>query len=61
MSELLAAADGAMVARGDLGVEIEPYRVPLVQRKLVDLCNAQAKPVIVATQQAEDGIRDLAR
>ena len=53
MSELLAAADGAMVARGDLGVEIEPYRVPLVQRKLVDLCNAQAKPVIVATQMLQ--------
>ncbi|MFN3346940.1 MAG: pyruvate kinase, partial [Candidatus Bipolaricaulaceae bacterium] len=53
MAELLAAADGAMVARGDLGVEIEPYRVPLVQRKLVDLCNSQAKPVIVATQMLQ--------
>ncbi len=50
MEELVAVADGAMVARGDLGVEIEPFQVPLVQRKLVDLCNAQAKPVIVATQ-----------
>lgn len=50
MNELVAVADGAMVARGDLGVEIEPYQVPLVQRKLVDLCNAWAKPVIVATQ-----------
>ncbi len=50
MGELVAVADGAMVARGDLGVEIEPYQVPLVQRKLVDLCNSRAKPVIVATQ-----------
>jgi len=50
MNELVAAADGAMVARGDLGVEIEPYRVPIVQRRLVDLCNSWAKPVIVATQ-----------
>lgn len=53
MAELLAVADGAMVARGDLGVEIEPYRVPLVQRRLVDLCNSQAKPVIVATQMLQ--------
>lgn len=50
MEELVLAADGAMVARGDLGVEIDPFQVPLVQRRLVDLCNAQAKPVIVATQ-----------
>ncbi len=50
MEEIVAAADGAMVARGDLGVEIDLYQVPLVQKRLVDLCNAQAKPVIVATQ-----------
>lgn len=50
MKELVAAADGVMVARGDLGVEIEPFQVPLVQRQLVDLCNSRAKPVIVATQ-----------
>ncbi|MCS7240357.1 MAG: pyruvate kinase [Candidatus Bipolaricaulota bacterium] len=53
MNELVATADGAMVARGDLGVEIDPYRVPLIQRKLVDLCNARAKPVIVATQMLQ--------
>ncbi len=53
MEELVAAADGAMVARGDLGVEIEPYRVPIVQRKLVKLCNSWAKPVIVATQMLQ--------
>lgn len=50
MEEILAVSDGAMVARGDLGVEIDLYQVPLVQKRLVDLCNAQAKPVIVATQ-----------
>lgn len=50
MEEIVAASDGAMVARGDLGVEVDLYQVPLVQKRLVDLCNAQAKPVIVATQ-----------
>jgi pyruvate kinase len=50
LAEVIQAADGAMVARGDLGVEIDLYQVPLVQRRLVDLCNAQAKPVVVATQ-----------
>ncbi len=50
MEEIVALSDGAMVARGDLGVEVDLYQVPLVQRRLVDLCNAQAKPVIVATQ-----------
>jgi len=50
MKDLVAVADGAMVARGDLGVEIDPFQVPLVQKRLVDQCNAHAKPVIVATQ-----------
>jgi len=50
MGEIVAASDGAMVARGDLGVEVDLYQVPLVQRRLVGLCNAHAKPVIVATQ-----------
>lgn len=50
LPEVVRAADGAMVARGDLGVEIDLYQVPLVQRRLVDTCNAQAKPVVVATQ-----------
>jgi len=53
MAEVVAAADGVMVARGDLGVEVDLYRVPLVQRRLVDLANSHAKPVVVATQMLE--------
>lgn len=50
LESIIAEADGIMVARGDLGVEIDLEDVPIEQKRIVRLCNAAAKPVIVATQ-----------
>ncbi len=53
LESIVAASDAVMVARGDLGVEIDVEKTPMAQKRIIDATRAQGKPVIVATQMLE--------
>ena len=53
LEAIIAAADGVMVARGDLGVETDLAEIPLVQKRIIAAANAAARPVVTATQMLE--------
>ncbi|MCR4562342.1 MAG: pyruvate kinase [Bacilli bacterium] len=53
VEEIIKISDGVMVARGDLGDEIPPEEVPIVQRRIIKLCRKYGKPVITATQMLD--------
>lgn len=58
LSDILDKADGLLVARGDMGVELPAEEVPIIQKRIIKMCRAVGKPVITATQMLDSMIRN---
>lgn len=58
IEEIVRVSDAVMVARGDLGVEVDFHRIPMIQKAIVDRCILAATPVIIATQMMESMIEN---
>lgn len=57
IDEIIAETDGVMVARGDMGVELDPEEIPMIQKMLIRLCNEKGKLVITATQMLQSMVK----
>jgi pyruvate kinase len=58
LDEIVEAADAVLVARGDLGVEIDVWRIPMLQKRIVRCCHEHGKPVIIATQMLQSMVEN---